>query len=184
MSGAQCEEFRELVSASLDERLEGAELLRLAGHLEACPECRAFEGELRRFGELLQAAEAIRPLRRPPPGFAAGVVSRAVAQQSARAVPLPPPASRRPFPLSWAGLAAAAAAALLLAWSWQRLLPLADQEPRWASRPAALVAAAADEGSMASWMHQHAAVSRDGTILGPAEEIEFAGFHSSGVVER
>lgn len=178
MSDARCEEFRELVSAFVDERVEGAELLRLEDHLERCPSCRAFEGELRRFGELLLAAEAFRPLRRPPPGFAAAVAARAAAQHAGRAVFFPSAPARSRFPGSWISLAAAAAAALLFAWSWQRLLPVEGPAPLQALRPAALVTAAVNEGSMEIWMREHAMVARDDSLFGHAEEVEFSSFHA------
>jgi anti-sigma factor RsiW len=184
VSDPRCEEFRELVSAFVDERLEGAELLRLEGHLETCAGCREFERELRRFGELLQAAEAFRPLRRPPPGFAAAVAARAVRHPvPALPAPAPRPAGRLVFPLSWAALAAAAAAALLFGWSWQRLLPIESPEQLLASRPA-LVAPAAGEGSMDDWMREHAMVARDGTLLGSAEEVEVVSYRTVGADGR
>jgi hypothetical protein len=188
VSGSRCEAYRELVSAFVDERLEGEELLRLESHLEICPGCRAFEAGLRRFGQLLRATEAFRPLRRPPPGFAAAVAARAVTQAPASAVPFPAArAARRPGREAWLGLAAAAAAALLFAWSWQRLLPGDAPGARQAARtPAAVavVASAADEGSMDAWMREHAMVARDGTLLGPAEEVEFASFHAAADAGR
>lgn len=185
MSLERCEEFLELVSAFVDERLEGGELLRLERHLESCPGCRAFEQDLRRFGELLQAAEAFRPLRRPPAGFAASVAARAAAGPAASTVPFPAPAPpRRLRPLPWISVAAAAAAALLLAWSGQRLLPTEDPAQRRAALPAAVVTAAADEGSIDLWMREHAMVARDATPLGPAEEVEFASFDTGGTADR
>jgi hypothetical protein len=42
--------------------------------------------------------------------------------------------------------------------------------------PAPLRMAAAEEGSMDSWLRRHALLARDGTLLGPAEEVEFANF--------
>lgn len=185
MSPERCDEFRELVSAFVDERLEGAELLRLERHLETCPVCRAFEQELRRFGELLQAAEAFRPLRRPPPGFAASVAARAFARPAARTVPFPasaPPHRRMRLP--WVSVAAAAAAALLLAWSGQRLLPTEEPTQRRAALPGAVVTAAADEGSIELWMREHAMVARDATLLGPAEEVEFVNFQAAAAADR
>jgi hypothetical protein len=82
--------------------------------------------------------------------------------------------------------AAAAAAALFFVWSWQRLLPGDFPGRRLAARPspAAVTVAAAEEGSMDAWMREHAMLARDGTLLGPAEEIEFASFHAGAVPER
>jgi hypothetical protein len=189
VSSTTCGEYRELASAFVDEQLEGAELLRLEAHLELCPECQAFEGELRRFGELLRAAEAFRPLRRPPPGFAAMVASRAAEPPTSRTVPFPDTrAGRRVSHGPWLGMAAAAAAAaLFFLWSWQRLLPGDSPSQRLAARPPApvsVVASASDEGNIDDWMREHAMLARAGTLLGPAEEIEFASFHGGAVPER
>jgi len=188
MSGVRCEEFRELVSAFVDENLDGGELLRLEEHLQGCAGCRAFEAELRRFRGLLQATEAIRPLRRPPPGFAAMVASRIDPLPHAQAIPFPAArAGRRPSRVPWIGMVAAAAvAALFFAWSWQRLLPVGAPEQRIVMSSVALVVdvAAADGGSMDTWMREHAMLARDSTLLGSAEEIEFASAHSGAVPER
>ncbi len=177
MSDARCEGQRELVSAFVDERLEGAELLALEAHLEACAGCRRFEADLRRFPELLLASEAFRPLRQPPPGFAAQVAARAAAEQTGRVVPFPAPARRRRASLLGFA-AAAAAAALFFAWSWQRLLPgepVAQQAQIPAPQTATFAVAQVDEGSMDDWLQRHASLARDATLLGPAEEFEFAG---------
>ena len=188
MSDARCEEFRELVSAFVDERLDGGELLRLEEHVQACHGCRAFEGELRRFRGLLQAAETFRPLRRPPPGFAAMVISRIERQPRAQAIPFPEaPARRRLSRVPWVGMVAAAAAAVLfLAWSWQRLLPVGSPEQKIVMTRVVPVVdvAAADGGSMDTWMREHAMLARGGTLLGSAEESEFARIHTGDVPER
>lgn len=187
MSDPLCDTYRELVSAFVDESLGGEELLRLEAHLAGCPGCRDFEARLRRFRELLPAAEAFRPLRRPPPGFAAAVAARVAEQPLERLVGFPAVRTgRRVSGAGWLSLAAAAAAALVFAWSWQRLLPGESPEQKLASRPvpAVVMTAAADEGSIEVWMHEHTRVSRGGTMLGPAEEVEFASFHGAGVRER
>ena len=188
MSDARCEEFRELVSAFVDERLDGGELLRLEEHVQTCPGCRLFEGELRRFKGLLQAAETFRPLRRPPAGVAAMVISRIDRQPRARAIPFPEAhAGRRLSRTPWIGMVAAAAvAALLFAWSWQRLLPVGSPEQKIVTpRVVPLVdVAAADGGSMDTWMREHAMLARGGTLLGSAEESEFARIHSGAAPER
>jgi hypothetical protein len=176
MSDAQCGEFRELVSAFVDERLDGDELLRLEVHLLDCGDCRAFEADLRRLKGLLRAAEAFRPLRRPPPGFAALVAARI--EREGQVVPFPAAAARqRRSRVFWGQMvAAAAAAALLFAWSWQRLVPVSDPEQRAAAAAPheAVEVAAADGGSMAAWVREHAELTRRGTVLGPAEESDLA----------
>jgi len=188
VSGAKCEEFRELVSAFVDERLDGGELLRLDEHFQACVGCRAFEGELRRFRGLLQAAEAFRPLRRPPPGFAAMVAARIGRRPGAQVVPFPEiHGGRRLSHVPWVGMVAAAAvAALFFAWSWQRLLPVNSPEQKIATSSFAptVDVAAADGGSMDTWMREHAMFARESTLLGGAEEIEFARVPSGAVQER
>ena len=188
MSDAQCGEFHELVSAFVDERLGGGELLRLEGHLQACAGCREFEGELRRFRGLLQAAETFRPLRRPPPGFAAQVMAHIERQAHAQAIPFPEAHARRRLSrVPWVGMvAAAAAAALFFAWSWQRLLPVGSTEQKIVmTRVVPMVdVAATDGGSMDTWMREHAMFAGGGTLLGSAEESEFARIHSGAGSER
>ena len=180
MSDPRCEESRELASAFVDERLEGADLLGLEAHLEACAACRRFEAGLRRLRQLLRAAAEVEPLRRPPPGFAAAVAARLAREAAPAVVPFTRPA-RRPL-RALAGLAAAAAAAVFFFWSWQRLLPVEEPARRVAAgvgAPAPLRVAVAEEGSMDSWLRQHALLARDGTLLGPAEEVEFASFQQT-----
>lgn len=188
MSAVQCEEFRELVSAFVDEHLDGDDLLRLEGHLQACAGCREFELELRRFKGLLQAAEAFRPLRRPPQGFAAAVVARIGRERPPQVVPFPEVrAGQRGPRVPWLGtVAAAAAAALFFAWSWQRLLPVDTPEQTIVmSRVAPRVdVAAADGGSMDTYLREHAMLARGGTLLGGAEESEFARLHAGSAPER
>lgn len=188
MSDARCEEFRELVSAFVDEHLDGPDLLRLEAHFEACRGCRAFEGELRHFKELLLAAEAFRPLRRPPPGFAAMVAARIVDRSPAQVITFPATETGHRFSRApWVGMvAAAAAAALFFAWSWQRLLPVAspDRQVATSAHVAGIDVAAADGGSMDIWMREHAMLARSSTLLGSAEEIEFTRFHTGVVPER
>lgn len=188
MSDARCEEFRELVSAFVDERLDGPDLLRLEAHLKACRGCRAFEDELRHFKELLPAAAAFRPLRRPPPGFAAMVVARIARLPRAQVVPFPEVDAGRRLPRApWVGMvAAAAAAALFFAWSWQRLLPVGSLEQKVVnvSVPRTLNVASADGGSMDTWMREHVELTRGGTLLGSAEESENARIHGGGVPEH
>jgi len=183
VNDARCEEYHELVSAFVDERLDGPDLLRLETHLEACGGCRTFERELRHFKELLPAVEAFRTLRRPPAGFAALVAARAVREQGALTVPFPAARARG----RWVGMvAAAAAAALFFAWSWQRLLPVdaPEQKIAMSSLAPGVDVASADGGSMDTWMREHAMLAREGTLLGPAEEIEFARPHAGVAPER
>jgi predicted anti-sigma-YlaC factor YlaD len=182
VSDARCEEYRELVSAFVDERLDGGELLRLEAHVASCAGCRDFEVELRRFRGLLQAAETFRPLRTPPPGFAAMVAARVERLPRAEAVPFPEVrARRRALSASWLGMAAAAAAAVLFfTWSRQRLIDGDTLAQQLAGRPAGkavvLAASPADGGDIEAWLREHAMDARDGTLLGPAEEVEFASF--------
>jgi predicted anti-sigma-YlaC factor YlaD len=188
VNDVRCEEFRELVSAFVDERLDGGELLRLEAHVRDCAGCRAFEGDVRRLRGLLRAAEAFRPLRRPPPGFAAMIAARVERPPRAQAIPFPEVrAGRRGSRVPWAGLVAAAAvAALFFAWSWQRLLPVNGPEQRIVSSTAAptVEVASVDGGSMDTWMREHAMLARGGTLLGSAEEFASATLHSGAVPER
>lgn len=179
MNDERCEEYRELASAAADEQLPGADLLRLERHRGECPACRDFEAAVLRTRELLQAAEAFRPLRRPQVGFAAAVMRQTAAvAPGTRTVVLP---ARRPAKV-WVGLAmAAATAAVFFAWSWFRLLPLEKTAPL-AARPAAILVA--EEGSMESYLHRHASLARDATILGPAEEVDFTTFTAGAASGR
>ena len=223
MSDPGCDRYRELASGFVDERLEAGELLDFEGHIEGCEACRDFEAGLRRVRQLLRAAAAIEPLRRPPPGFAAGVAARLAREVAPVAVPFPAPRTgRRPlrvlaglaaaaaavlfFAWSWerllprdasyapvavafpgpragrrplralVGLAAAAAAALFFAWSWERLLPPADPAQQVVGRFGGAASPGPDileDGSLDTWLREHALLARGGTILGPAEEFEF-----------
>jgi hypothetical protein len=172
MNEERCEEYRELASAYADDRLGREDLLRLDRHLGECAGCRDFAGGVRRVRELLLAGEAVAPLRRPPPGFAAAVMRRAAAEPGAGAGLVPFPAARPPR--LWAGLAvAAAAAAVFFAWSWFRLLPVdQDRSAALSPRPAA-VQLAREEGSMEDHLQRHASLAREATILGPAAEVDF-----------
>ncbi len=191
MSDVPCEEFRELVSAFVDERLDGAELLRLEGHVQTCAGCRAFEDDLRRYRGLLHAAEALHPLRRPPPGFAAMVAARAAGQPRAQVIPFPEVHDgRRSSRVSWIGLVAAAAAAVVFfAWSLPKLLPPEQKIVREIAAPseqriAREAVVPPEGGTMDTWMREHAMLARDSTLLGSAEEIELARFHSDAVPGR
>lgn len=176
MSAPACERCRELSSAWLDERLEGQELLDLERHLSACEDCREFSAGLRRLRDLLRAAEALRPPVLPRPGFAAAVTARL-----GGALPMGRPAARPERPWrSLAGIAAAAAAAaVFLFWSWQRLLPGGPAATQVAvvERASPLVL---EEGSIDGFLLQHAALAREATLLGPAEEVELASYPVAG----
>jgi anti-sigma factor RsiW len=176
----RCEQCRELASANADGQLSAPELVRLERHLSACPGCRAFADELPRLRELLQASEIFRPLRRPPAGFAAAVAARAAAQAPGRAVPFP---GRRPA-RRWAAVAAAAAAAaLFFAWSWQRLAPT-EHGAMVAARGGAAAVAAAEEGSMETYLSEHVQLARGVMPLGAAEEMTFVGYRSEPPTRR
>ncbi len=84
-------------------------------------------------------------------------------------------------------VAAAAAAALFfrLVLAAAAARRLAGAEDRHAPVAAPVVdVAAADGGSMDVWMREHAMLARDGTLLGSAEEIEFARIHSGADAGR
>lgn len=177
MSEPTCERFQELVSAWVDGEARAADLLPLERHLEGCAACRDFDAGVRRVRELLHAGDALLPLRRPAPGFAAAVTARAAAGRTGAVVPFAP----RPRPRVWVGIAAAAAAAVtLFAWSWTRLLPGETATPV-AQRVSPAVQGVQTAGaSMDDYLRRHAMLAREGTMLGPAEEIEFAAFGGGG----
>lgn len=97
-----CDKALEWMSAALDGALTMEEAAALQAHLDACPECRAANAQLRGMDAFLKEAEY------EPPAALHTDIMRAVRQEKA--------ASRRRF---WApaGLIAAAAALVLLAGS-------------------------------------------------------------------
>jgi hypothetical protein len=116
------------------------------------------------------------------------VLSRIDREPRVQVIPFPEArAGRRPSRISWFGMVAAAAvAALFFAWSWQRLLPVGSPEQKIVMpRVVPMVdVAVADGGSMDTWMREHAMLARGGTLLGSAEESEFARIHTGAVPER
>ncbi|MEN3343184.1 MAG: hypothetical protein V7644_2588 [Actinomycetota bacterium] len=81
----ECLRARESASARLDDELSELGAARLAAHLRACPDCRAYAGQLGPMTELLRAAplelpelEVVLPLRRRIPALRAAVAAAAV----------------------------------------------------------------------------------------------------------
>jgi hypothetical protein len=115
------------------------------------------------------------------------VIARIDREPRAQVIPFPEArAGRRLSRIPWVGLVAAAAAVLFFAWSWQRVLPVGSPEQKIVMpRVVPMVdVAAADGGSMDTWMREHAMLARGGTLLGSAEESEFARIHAGAVPER
>lgn len=56
-----CREFRELMSAALDQELSAGDQARLASHLSGCAACRVFQNELQESHQLVRGVEAIEP---------------------------------------------------------------------------------------------------------------------------
>jgi len=102
-----CEEYRERVSAMLDDRLSSGEKLELMEHLASCPDCRAY------FDDQLAIHEAFADLEAAAPvGFAESVMER---------VRLTPQERKKPTARSrwqhWAAAAACCAVAVLGVWT-------------------------------------------------------------------
>ncbi len=106
-----CEKYEARISALIDDELPAGERLEVLEHLDACPVCKAY------WGELLLIRDALRePEQKAPAGFADAVMARvrATTQESCAA----PEKKTLRFP-GWkrmAGLAACCAVVLLGVW--------------------------------------------------------------------
>ena len=74
---SECEKYRELISASIDDELDDAECAALKKHLEACPDCRRISEAFSAISGGIQAEEAV------PDGFAEGTMFK-IRQEAAR----------------------------------------------------------------------------------------------------
>jgi anti-sigma factor RsiW len=100
-----CTRYRELISARRDGEITPDELAELEGHLQDCPDCRSFAGELENLGEAL----ADRPREQLPEMIEQRILSDTI---GAKAPAAPRPAGflrgyyRVPRGLAWAGILA------------------------------------------------------------------------------
>lgn len=111
---AHCDEYSELISASLDGALSPAETEKLNAHLAQCPDCRAL------FEELSTLHAALSDL--PPVEVPSGLTERIMAAVAAEQVlPFAPPEQKKPSIRwqRWLASAAVLAVVLLGTWSWK-----------------------------------------------------------------
>lgn len=105
---AHCDEYIELISATLDGALSPDERTRLEEHLNACPACRALYDDLNRIHNVLREL--------PPIEVPAGLTDRIMEAVAAdKVIPLAPTAKKK-APIRWQKwLATAAVLAVILA---------------------------------------------------------------------
>ena len=111
---AHCDEYMELISASLDGALSPAEAEKLNAHLAQCPECRALSEELTALHAALSDL--------PPVEVPSGLTERIMAAVAAEQVLPFTPAEKKKSSIRWQRwLASAAVLAVVLlgTWSWK-----------------------------------------------------------------
>ena len=86
---AHCDEYSELISASLDGALSPAETEKLNAHLAQCPDCRALLEEL----SALHAALSDLPPVEVPSGLTERIMAAVAAEQ---VLPFAPPEQKKP----------------------------------------------------------------------------------------
>lgn len=99
------EYYLDLCSLSLDGELSAEERASLEAHLAACPECAAFQEELRAMRQMLAADDIT-----PPPSLHEEIMERVLAEAVSKAAPVP----KRRFVPVFTLLAAAAVVVLLV----------------------------------------------------------------------
>lgn len=178
MRERSCDDFQELASAMADEQLDSKSIFEFQGHLRECADCRGFLDNIYRVRDLIRAAEIQYSSQAASPAFSATISRRLDGEHlfPARAAT---PTAASPAPLSfWRRFSGAAAAAVLLltvGWSWYSLMPPEGGTPV-ATTPAEVQEK--DEGSMESYVRQHALQTMDATLLGPPDGIELASFET------
>lgn len=174
MTVMNCEHNQQLASGFVDGELRADEIEILQAHLEACDTCRTFLENAYRVRDLLVAGDARGEAVTVAEGFA-GRVSALVAREKFTVAARP-----RLRVSSFVGRVSAVAAAAVLVvsvgWSWLNLPASGDAMRAVAESPASI----ADEGSVASYLSEHALQSMDSTFLGSGEEIELASFEVLG----
>lgn len=113
---AYCEEYMELISASLDGALSPAEQEKLTAHLASCAECQKLFDDL----SALRAAMTQLPPVEVPEGLK-GRILDAVAKEAGNVLPFAPVTKKAP-PIRWQRwLASAAVLAVVVmgTWSWK-----------------------------------------------------------------
>ena len=99
------EYYLDLCSLSLDGELSAEERASLEAHLAACPECAAFQEELRAMRQMLAADDIT-----PPPSLHEEIMERVLAEAVSKAAPVP----KRRFVPVFTLIAAAAVVVLLV----------------------------------------------------------------------
>ncbi len=168
-----------MVSAFADGGLEATEAAGLQTHLRTCASCRDFLANISRVRDLLRAQESRQALTAVGPDFAAGVARRLAGERVFVKHAGPPSAASRALGF-WGRLSGAAAAAVLLlsvAWSWNQISTSEEVFPTAVNVPASQES---EEGSVASYLREHAFETMDATFLGSPEGVELASFEVSG----
>lgn len=140
---AHCDEYSELISASLDGALSPAEAEKLNAHLALCPECKAL------YEELTALHAALSDL--PPVEVPSDLTERIMAAVAGSQVLPFAPAEKKKAPIHWQRwLASAAVLAVVLmgTWSWKpwENTMTKDAKPESAA-PAAQQSVAADSST-------------------------------------
>ncbi len=125
-------EYKEKLSALLDDELSEAERDTVLAHLDACEDCRAYFAELNAMHEALGELEEYDT----PENFAAGVMARLHEEQAKKVSDFRAAAkSRRPW-RSWGALAACAAAVVLAVVAIPQTVRMGKGAPAVAGAPA------------------------------------------------
>jgi anti-sigma factor RsiW len=173
-----CEDYQELASALADDRLETEDVADLQSHLRECSECRQFMSGIYRVRDFIRGEEVRHALPVPPPHFSAEL-TRAIRREARHAQSGPAAVSAGRFFSSLGRFSGAAAAAVLLlaaGWSMHKLSG-GEVTPVEVSEKAVIEI---EEGSMASYVRQHALQAMDATYLGFPEGVELARFEAAG----
>jgi anti-sigma-K factor RskA len=163
-----------------DEQLGSKSILEFQGHLRECAGCRNFLDNIYRVRDLIRTAEIQYSSSAVSPAFSAAISKRLGGEHlfpARAAVPTMAPPAPQSFWRHFSGAAAAAVLLLAVGWSWYSLVPPEGGAPV-ATSPAEVQEK--DEGSMASYVRQHALHTMDETLLGPPDGIELASFETFG----
>lgn len=180
MRERSCDDFQELASAMADEQLDSKSILDFREHLRECADCRNFLNNIYRVRDLIRTAEIQYSSSAVSPSFSAAISKRLSGERLFPArTPVAHAASPAPrsFWRHFSGAAAAAVLLLAVGWSWYSLAPPEGGAPV-ATSPADVQER--DEGSMESYVRQHALHTMDETLLGPPDGIELASFETFG----
>lgn len=161
---AHCDEYSELISASLDGALSPAEAEKLNAHLALCPECKAL------YEELTALRAALSDL--PPVEVPSDLTERIMAAVAAEQVLPFAPAKKKKAPIHWQRwLASAAVLAVVLmgTWGWKpwENTMTKDAKPESAA-PAAQQSVAADSSTALPEASEAVEAAPEGVLADPA----------------